>query len=185
VRTTKRIGLHVILAMLLLGACSTRQLEQSSVQRSPLPDAPFFVVQPCQITPRDQLREVPEEIYERRSMLFEHVCKQSTDPVIDAADARLASRLVQGGNAPRLDYRNYYPDRAIRAGVQGSSVIAMVMEKGGALSQLMILESSGSEELDKAAAALARDSTNGRGYTLDGAPVRVFMTFPVKFTVHP
>jgi TonB family protein len=181
-RTTKRIGLHIILAM-LLSSCSTRQLEQPSAQRLPPPEAPPFVVQPCQITPRDQLREVPDEIYERRSKLFEHVCKQSTDPVIDGADARLASRLVQSGRAPRLDYRNYYPERAILTRVQGSSVIALVMEKGGALSQLMILESSGSEELDKAAASLARDSTNGRGYTLDGAPVRVFMTLPVKFTV--
>ena len=138
---------------------------------------------PCKLTPRDQLRDVPNSAVEKRSRLFEQICLRDKGDLIDADDVRLGSRLIQAKGRLPVNLFDHYPPRAREMGVQGTTIIAAVVEKNGSISLLTVLESSGNSKLDSAATLIARGTLKGRGYKLDGVPVRAFLTAPVKFSI--
>jgi len=68
------------------------------------------------------------------------------------------------------------------AGVEGRSVHLVVVELDGKISQYALIDSSGSELLDKAALTFLSAIRLSPG-TLDGVPTRMTMIMPVAFTL--
>lgn len=73
-----------------------------------------------------------------------------------------------------------YPDLARRAGIEGTTVVKMLVEIDGSIIDVQILSSSGNQMLDEAALVAARRSTFTPARQRDKF-VRVWVSRPFKF----
>jgi periplasmic protein TonB len=105
-------------------------------------------------------------------------------PPLAPAPVKLSGPVRPGTlvQSPRkiVDVRPLYPDIAREARVQGTVVLEAVLDRGGRVSQLRILESV--PLLDAAAIAAVRQWQYTPS-TLHGIPVEVLMTITVTFTL--
>lgn len=75
-----------------------------------------------------------------------------------------------------------YPEAAIEANLQGRVYLQFVIEKDGSLSNIKVLKSI-DPELDNEAVRVLQGSPNWNPGKIDGTPVRVFVYFPISFTL--
>lgn len=97
----------------------------------------------------------------------------SSAPLVVGA-ARVEARLLEGA-APD------YSSEARREGVEGVVVLALTLDASGHVEQARVIRGLG-YGLDEAALRAARE-TRWAAATLDGAPVRSFRRFTVRFTL--
>ena len=109
-------------------------------------------------------------------LLYQALSADITKPLIDADDEALKNRITQPTGPRRTSEKDFYPDRAKRAGVQGEVLLVYVLEATGRVSNVQILRSSGSTLLDPAAIQSIRHTAFARSLLLDGTPVRAFLT---------
>ncbi len=77
-----------------------------------------------------------------------------------------------------------YPEKARQLGIQGTTIVQMLIDVTGRIMDVIIIKSSGSELLDKAAfdAAMKATFTPAEFY---GRKVRVWVSCPIKFQLTP
>jgi TonB family protein len=78
------------------------------------------------------------------------------------------------------DVQPVYPQNAINAGVEGTVVVSIVVEKDGSVSDTQIFSSI--PQLDNAALQAARNKTFSPGI-VGGVPVRTKMNLPIVFVL--
>jgi protein TonB len=81
----------------------------------------------------------------------------------------------------RYSRSDVYPDIARRQNLQGTVVLAFVVERDGSIQHVAVIESSGYAVLDEAAAGWIEKGGFHSPATLDGQPVRELLYFPVQF----
>lgn len=73
-----------------------------------------------------------------------------------------------------------YPEKARKNGWEGMTVLKIIVDQKGKVSDVTVLKSSGHRVLDRAAIAAARQFVFAPGQK-DGKTVRVEMTLPISF----
>ena len=73
-----------------------------------------------------------------------------------------------------------YPIELWERGVEGETVLKVLVERAGGVDSLVVAESSGHAELDSAAVRGAREA-RFEAATGEGGPVRVWTLLPVRF----
>jgi TonB family protein len=129
---------------------------------------------------QDDFALTQEEISRRRE-IYQALSADITKPLIDADDEALKNRITRPTGPRRTNEKDFYPDRAKRAGVQGEVLLVYVLEATGRVSNVQILRSSGSKLLDPAAIQSIRHTAFARSVLLDGTPVRAFLTTRTLF----
>ncbi len=76
-----------------------------------------------------------------------------------------------------------YPIAALRAGVQGTVVLRVLVDENGKPVQVLVAHSSGSHLLDRAALEHVLAAWRFHPATRDGKPVRAWAMVPVKFSL--
>jgi hypothetical protein len=114
-----------------------------------------------------------------RSGGYRELCEKAAGALIDGENTMLHGRLMVPGKA------KYPPAASYGLGTldpkdYGATVLVFIVEASGKVSWLSILDSSGSSVLDNMRASIYSRTTYREPATLDGKPVRIFMTQSVK-----
>jgi len=120
---------------------------------------------------------------EARDSFFASVCDESFAELVMFPDPRLKERLSPPSQRRSLSAESGYPDPAHRLGLEGSPVVAYVVEADGAVKHVIVIQSGGHQALDQAAVEYPKQFRFGVPGTLDGLPVRVLSTFQIVFKI--
>ena len=96
-------------------------------------------------------------------------------PAGDAIEAPTVPPHILSSRAPE------YPRAARNRGIEGTTVIRFLLDKEGGVDDMEIVESSGSDALDRAAMEAAADFTFSPGLDSHGRPVRCYAYQPFRF----
>ncbi len=73
-----------------------------------------------------------------------------------------------------------YPEKARKAGIEGQTVVYALIDTNGSVADVRVLKASGNADLDRAAAAAAREA-KFRPARQHDKPVRVWVSLPFRF----
>lgn len=118
--------------------------------------------------------------------IYQVVSEMPRFPACERLDTTLAAKQ-QCANQVMLQYvyeRIVYPQQAINEGIEGTAVVTFVIEADGALSQPRIVRDLGAGTGMAALAVVLNMMEEGIRWVpgkLDGRPVRVQFTLPIRF----
>jgi TonB family protein len=93
--------------------------------------------------------------------------------------------VFQGGEHTRLKFlaeHVKYPQSAIESGIQGVVYVGFIVEKDGSLTDIKILRGIGGG-CDEEAIRVVQNMPNWKSGMIEGKPVRVQFTMPIKFAI--
>lgn len=122
-----------------------------------------------------RLTMITAENLERRKVLFESLCRERSDRLIDAAQPGFQGRIRLPARAEQMQ-ETIGPAAAVDGKGMGSTILVFVVEASGRLSWLAVLQSSGSARLDERALKYRAATRYRTPAKLDGAPVAIFVT---------
>lgn len=144
--------------------------------------APAFASAGCSLKPDDGAVEISASAREARDAFYASLCDQSFFELAMVSDPRLKTRIsAPSGLEP---VKRSFPEQAGRYGLEGTAVVAYVVETDGSVNHAITIESSGHKMLDDAALAQTKTIRFESPGTLDGLPVRVMLTTKVDFKIN-
>jgi TonB family protein len=135
----------------------------------------------CTLKPDDSDFNFSAAALEARDSFFASVCDESFAELVMFPDPRLKERLSPPSQRRPLVAGSLYPDPAGRLGLEGSPVVAYVVEADGVVKHAIVIQSGGHQALDEAAVDYSKQFRFDAPGTLDGLPVRVLSTNQLIF----
>jgi TonB family protein len=117
---------------------------------------------------------------EARDVFFASLCDESFAELVVDPDPRLKERFRPASHDDPLENPEY-PAKARQWNLKGKTVVAYVIETDGAVEHVIVIQSSGFQLLDDAAADSQRRAHFYTPGALDGIPVRVLATRALLF----
>jgi TonB family protein len=128
---------------------------------------------------RSPWENAPDELAARDAFL-EKVCGGANGNIYHVNDPAFGDRLKEPhGGTP--DNSKIYSDRARRMGLEGTMVLAFVVETDGSIRQAAVMRSTGHDLLDEAGVEFIEKQKFKFPATLDGQPVRMLYYLPLNF----
>jgi TonB family protein len=137
----------------------------------------------CSLKPYDLGFSFSDAALEFRDAFFASLCDQSFFELVMLPDPRLKERITAPAGRRQL-VKQSFPEQAGRLGLEGTAVVAYVVETDGSVNHAITIESSGHKMLDDAAVAQTKTIHFDSPGTLDGLPVRVMLTHKVDFKLN-
>jgi TonB family protein len=142
---------------------------------------PGLALAECSIDPNHFVFPYSKTALSARNAFFETICSGSNGNLIDLTDPTLEGRLEKPSKPVRVGTEDVYPVQARRMGYRGKPVVAYVLEPSGLVGDVVVIESSGFDVLDRAAITSVRQWRWSNPAKLDGKPVRALIYRPVVF----
>jgi TonB family protein len=162
---------------------STGTIRRLAISTALLCAAPTIGHGACSLKPYDAGFEFSASARETRDAFYASLCDQSLFELVIAADPRLETRVSPPAN-PREPVKQSFPEQAGRLGIEGTAIVAYVVEADGSVNHAIIIESSGHKMLDDTAVARIKPFHYDSPGTLDGLPVRVMLTTKVAYKIN-
>jgi TonB family protein len=136
----------------------------------------------CSLKPYDGGFEYSASALEARDAFYASLCDQSFFDLVIVSDPRLQTRISAPSSLEPV--KQSFSEQARRFGIEGTAVVAYVVETDGSVNHAIIIESSGHKMLDAAAVARIELLHYDLPATLDGLPVRVMLTTKVAYKLN-
>jgi TonB family protein len=141
---------------------------------------PHIAYAACSSKPYDENFPYSKAALEARDAFYVSLCDESFAELVMLPDPRLGDRVVSPSKRGPTG-ETPYAQKVAALGLDGTAVVAYVVESNGSVGHAIILESSGHEVLDEAALTRAKELHFGSPGTMDGLPVRVLLVNKVPF----
>jgi TonB family protein len=128
----------------------------------------------CEITPTVVASTTTPQALEIRNAIFMKLCADSGGELVDGDDKLVNERLVRPSKRARIDTYTSRPPP------NGSAVVAIVIGTNGVVKWVSVLEVSGNKDFKSYALSFFHNQKLIPA-TLDGRPVQVFQTLPLRF----
>jgi TonB family protein len=116
-----------------------------------------------------------------RNQFFEDVCSGSAVDLLLGSDPRVKQQVHFPLNSKEFTQPDRYPELARLMNIQGTVVMAFVLDADGRVRRSRLLLSSGHQVLDQAAVANMSKLRGAEAIEVDGSPVRVFYIAPIVY----
>jgi TonB family protein len=141
---------------------------------------PLSVEAECSVDQAQIKLALAPEALSIRNALFSRLCESSKGDLVDVTDPTLAGRLTKPQDIVFLDNRSGNPGE-----LNGSLLLAFMVDLDGRLHDTTVIVSSGNPKLDEQTLKVWPDYRYKTPAKLDGRPVRILMYFKFKATTNP
>ena len=127
---------------------------------------------------------LPVGAIEARSALFLRLCERSGGTLVDGTNPALAGRFEPPDGPKNVLMTDMeYPSWAKKMHLEGTVVLAFLVDVDGSVHEQTVIQSSGNEAFDRAALKCWEDARFTHPARLDGRPVPTLMPVRVRFKI--